>query len=61
MKVPNDAKIALIGVLYRPADNQWIIHDNRKATNRPVICKSKDNASAVIDEILDDMETERTK
>jgi hypothetical protein len=56
MKVPNDTKVVLIGVLYRPNDKAWFVQDGRKPSVDAPYCKSKGYAIAEIDKILRDME-----
>ena len=54
--IPDNSKVGLIGVVFRPDDDQpWLVQDNRKALRNEHPCRTKADVLTKIADILDDM------
>ncbi len=56
MTIPENAKVGLIGIIFRPEnETPWLVRDNRKALRNEFPCSTKAKVLDKIAEILDDM------
>jgi hypothetical protein len=57
MNIPDEAKVALIGLIFNPSniETPWLVQDNRKALKNEHPCATKADVLDKIAEILDDM------
>jgi hypothetical protein len=57
MTIPENSKVALVGIIFRPdGETPWIIQDNRKALKSEYPCTTKADVLNKIAWILDDMD-----